>query len=171
LIDLGLLSGEVVPVFESEDTKEKRVKYNAMMPNELKLMRGLTLFGRRAMNRRTTYNMNFIFHPDKNLDANLSIDLEQLLMVNSSRTIAEQLSLYEKKQVCRIKPEEFEDLRWTKEDALKIAPNLNKYIKHFNQMSSWATNQVVDAATSEEQKNIYEKFLRVALVRKKSHLN
>lgn len=110
-----MINCEPLPLSEDEQSNQKHVVYHRLLSKKLLVKKFVSM----GLQKITSSH-------------ELSLKSNCALFQFSSTEIAEQLTLYEKYLVSAIRHEEFEELRWMKDDKELQAPNMIKYIEHFN---------------------------------------
>jgi hypothetical protein len=78
--------------------------------------------------------------------------------------VARQMCLVEHEHFGQINPWEFFGLGWTKKDARTRSPNVLKFIDHFNQVSNWVTNEILQIADNKKRALTLCHFIEIAKV-------
>lgn len=82
--------------------------------------------------------------------------------IDEPTLFSHQLALYEFQLFKKVKPKELVNQAWNKSGKEENAPNVTRFIKHFNVISKWITSQILDLKTDKEQAKSIEKFITIA---------
>ena len=95
----------------------------------------------------------------KNLTENIRFYNFPLLSKYSTGTIAEQLTLIERDNLCRVKFCELVGQQWTKSPG--ECPNISRVIQWFNRVSGFVCTEVVRPSEPEERAVVVGKFIEI----------
>eukprot|EP01116_Phalansterium_solitarium_P000941 TRINITY_DN10772_c0_g1_i1.p1 TRINITY_DN10772_c0_g1~~TRINITY_DN10772_c0_g1_i1.p1 ORF type:complete len:501 (-),score=134.12 TRINITY_DN10772_c0_g1_i1:88-1590(-) len=76
--------------------------------------------------------------------------------------VARQMCLMDHQLFCAIAPRELFGTAWNKDDKAAIAPNVTAFIERFNQVSQWATTEVLDAESEDLRVVIITRLISIA---------
>lgn len=88
------------------------------------------------------------------------------LLLIRPKQFAEQLSFYEHHKFKKLKFHEFIGQKWvsTNKNRNNDCPNIVEYSDHYNSVSNWCINHILDQPTAKERANVIDKFIHILLL-------
>jgi len=94
--------------------------------------------------------------------SNCSSPVVQSIVHVSAENVAGQLTLLVVPIFAKIQPEELTSCGWSKSNKLEIAPNVVAMTRHFNHVSFWAVQEILNETNVRSRAEVVSHFIRIA---------